>query len=310
MPIFSTKTLNDIIALARSERLDPAALLAVAEVESGGRAFALIDGRKEPLIRFEGHYFDRLLSGAKRDAARRAGLASPKAGAVKNPRSQAARWQMLERARKIDSDAAYQSVSWGVGQVMGSHWKALGYASVDALVADARQSVAGQVRLMLKFIEVNNLKPLIEEHQWAAFARRYNGPGYRANRYDVKLAAAFSKHARLIRTGSTGNTSAGSPILKKGAKGSAVKDLQKLLVARGFAVGIDGDFGSATDAALRRFQASRNLDADGIAGVKTLAALKEADTVRDKTTEDLQKRLNFLDRLVKWIARLWPFWPR
>ena len=46
--------------------VEPAALLAVAEVESGGRAHARVNGRDEPLIRFEGHYFHRRLTGAAR----------------------------------------------------------------------------------------------------------------------------------------------------------------------------------------------------------------------------------------------------
>jgi hypothetical protein len=92
-------------------------------------------------------------------AAKRAkGLASPKAGAVKNPASQAARWRLLEEAMAIDRAAALQSVSWGIGQVMGSHWKALGYDSVEALVAEARdRCFGGQVRLMLRFLEANGL---------------------------------------------------------------------------------------------------------------------------------------------------------
>ena len=51
-------------------------LLAVAEVESAGRVVATVFGRKEPLIRFEGHYFDNRLTDEERARARRLGLAS------------------------------------------------------------------------------------------------------------------------------------------------------------------------------------------------------------------------------------------
>ncbi len=132
--MFDQPTLRAIGALAARMDLEQAALLAIAEVESGGRAFAMVDGRREPLIRFEGHYFDRLLSRQNRAVARKAGLASPKAGAVANPASQAARWRLLARAVEIDAVAAYSSVSWGVGQVMGSHWAWLGFGSVTELV--------------------------------------------------------------------------------------------------------------------------------------------------------------------------------
>ena len=125
--MFTQETISEITAVAREIGIEPAALLAVAEVESGGKAFASVDGRLEPLIRFEGHYFDRRLTPAKREAARREGLASPLAGAVINPRMQAARWKLLARAAAIDRKAALESVSWGLGQVMGAHWAWLGY---------------------------------------------------------------------------------------------------------------------------------------------------------------------------------------
>jgi hypothetical protein len=151
--MFSKETIREIERAARQAGVEPAALLAIAEVESGGRVFATVDGRREPLVRFEGHYFDRMLDDGKRALARRKGLASPKAGAVKNPASQAARWRLLAEAAAIDREAALQSVSWGIGQVMGAHWKALGYDSVEALVAEARSGAGGQIRLMLRFLK-------------------------------------------------------------------------------------------------------------------------------------------------------------
>ena len=55
----------------------------------------MVDGRDEPLIRFEGHYFDKRLSDADRARARADGIASPVAGEVANPASQEARWRLL-----------------------------------------------------------------------------------------------------------------------------------------------------------------------------------------------------------------------
>jgi len=56
-----TKRLT-IAEVARTLEVEPAALAAVVEVESGGRVQALVEGKPEPLIRFEGHYFDRRLA--------------------------------------------------------------------------------------------------------------------------------------------------------------------------------------------------------------------------------------------------------
>ena len=53
-----------------------------------------------------------------------------------------------------------------------------------------------------------------------------------------------------------------SAILKKGAKGAEVRELQDLLVKKGFDLVIDGDFGPKTFSAVKAFQ-SQNLDQDG-----------------------------------------------
>jgi N-acetylmuramidase len=193
--MFTQETISEIAAVARELGIEPAALLAVAEVESGGKAFATVEGRLEPLIRFEGHYFDRRLTPAKRQAARRQGLASPLAGAVVNPASQAERWKLLARASAIDRKAALESVSWGLGQVMGAHWAWLDYASVEALADEARNSVAGQARLMARYIAKAGLRAALIGRDWHAFARGYNGPTYRRFGYHTKIAAAYKRHA-------------------------------------------------------------------------------------------------------------------
>lgn len=191
--MFTAETRREIAAVAKDLDLEPEALLAIAEVESGGRAFATVAGRSEPLIRFEGHYFDRRLSAPNRRRARAEGLASPAAGAVANPRTQAGRWALLERAAAIDAKAAKESVSWGIGQVMGAHWAWLGHADVDALVAEARSGVAGQVRLMARYIEKAGLAAALRRGDWEAFARGYNGPQYRRHGYHRKIAAAYAR---------------------------------------------------------------------------------------------------------------------
>jgi peptidoglycan hydrolase-like protein with peptidoglycan-binding domain len=63
------------------------------------------------------------------------------------------------------------------------------------------------------------------------------------------------------------------PTLKKGSKGNDVKTLQTALNKYGYKLTADGDFGKLTDAAVRDFQLGHRLNADGIVGVKTWAAL-------------------------------------
>ena len=62
------------------------------------------------------------------------------------------------------------------------------------------------------------------------------------------------------------------PKLSKGSKGCNVKSLQILLIGYTYTcggAGADGDFGPATDAAVRRFQKANGLTVDGIVGPAT-----------------------------------------
>ena len=80
--------------------------------------------------------------------------------------------------------------------------------------------------------------------------------------------------------------------LRKGATGSAVKNLQTKLKKLGFYnASIDGDYGDTTVAAVKAFQKKYNLTADGVAGSETLKKLdnayKNADS--DKDDDSLRK---------------------
>lgn len=66
------------------------------------------------------------------------------------------------------------------------------------------------------------------------------------------------------------------PIIRKGDKGTAVRILQRMLLANGCQLpryGVDGDAGAETIAAVKAFQTTHNLAADGDAGPLTWAAL-------------------------------------
>lgn len=64
------------------------------------------------------------------------------------------------------------------------------------------------------------------------------------------------------------------PLLSQGSRGAYVRELQNLLRDKGFDPGpIDGIFGTRTRSAVIAFQRSRNLNPDGIVGVRTWTAL-------------------------------------
>lgn len=256
-----------VLEQAAALRIENAALLAVISVESNGQVYAAVAGRNEPLIRWEGHYFDARLKGEARQRARDAGLAHPTAGKIKNPRSQTDRWRLLAKAMEIDAQAALESVSWGVGQVMGAHWKALGFASVGDLVNMARSGAAGQIEIMVRYIKKFGLVDELQRLDFAGFARGYNGPNYAAGGYHTKMAAEYERNSgRSVASAATG-------MLRMGSTGARVRDLQVLLGRAGYAVKVDGDFGPSTKDAVRRFQASEGITADGVVGPETVRRL-------------------------------------
>lgn len=62
--------------------------------------------------------------------------------------------------------------------------------------------------------------------------------------------------------------------VKVGSDGGGVYVLQCALVKVGYKIATDGNFGPATESALKAYQASKGLEADGVAGQKTWKAIK------------------------------------
>lgn len=76
--------------------------------------------------------------------------------------------------------------------------------------------------------------------------------------------------ARSSAAASSSASRSASPTLRSGARGAAVTQLQNKLRAAGFNPGAsDGVFGPKTQSAVKAFQQSRGLVADGIVGPKT-----------------------------------------
>lgn len=66
------------------------------------------------------------------------------------------------------------------------------------------------------------------------------------------------------------------PYLKQGDEGDCVKRLQTILIALGYSVGADGadgEFGSNTLSAVKKFQTASKITADGIVGADTWGAI-------------------------------------
>lgn len=237
---------------------DEASIRAVALVEARGQGF---DAKNRPVILPERHVFYRNLKGEARQRAVNQGLAYSSWQPGRYPATQDGRYDLLQRMMSIDPDAGLKAASWGLGQVLGENHRVCGFATAQDLVEKCLESEGGQLIVMAGFIAGNNLARHLRSRNWAAFAEAYNGPAYRKNDYDVKLARAYQ---RL----SAGISGAYNPLadglLSVGDKGDVVKALQ-------IAIGIyaDGDFGQITEQAVRNFQREHGLTVDGKVGKQT-----------------------------------------
>ena len=185
-----------IAAQAKALGIEVAALRAVIEVECKGSGFNA-DGT--PVILFERHVFrQRLIANGKAVVADKAvrerpDLCSESTGAYGLYSAQHGR---LNAAAQYHRDSALESASWGIGQVMGYHWKALGYPSLQVFINAMYKDEASQLDAMCRYIKVNNLVNTLKNKDWKSFARGYNGAAYAKNSYDVKLGNAYKKWSK------------------------------------------------------------------------------------------------------------------
>lgn len=174
-----------------------ASLKSVIEVECRGHGFT---ASGEPTILFEPHIFYSRLTKKNFITLRNRIM-------VKEPDLCYAKWKQglygsyasqhkkLQRAVKYERDCALESCSWGLGQVMGYHWKSLGFSSLQEFINLVYRDEMGQVEVMMRYLEKNDLLESLREQNWHSFALGYNGKGYKKNQYHVKLKQAYEQFA-------------------------------------------------------------------------------------------------------------------
>ena len=190
-----TLTNEQIKGLANKHGIEYAGLKAVVEVEASGKGFI----GDVPKILYEPHIMYRLLTKKNYITIRNnlmkahPNLCYPRWGTYKYG-AESIQHRRLEIASQFNRDTALESCSWGLGQVMGFHWKSLGYESLQAFINDMYESEAKQLEAMIRFIKVNGLLLALKNKDWVKFARGYNGSGYAKNKYHIKLANAYAKY--------------------------------------------------------------------------------------------------------------------
>ena len=227
-----------------------AEVLTVLAVETKGCGF--IPDRR-PQILYERHIFHRLTKGQFDDG----NISDPSPGGY-GPAG-AHQCDRLAAAVALDRNAALQSTSWGVGQIMGENFQSAGFADVESMVAAMMQSEDQQLTAMGNFLVKGKLNVPLRAHDWTTFARGYNGPNFAINQYDRKLSGEFQK---LI--------AAGLPDL-------LVRAAQLYLTYLGFDPhGIDGVAGKNTLSALADFQTKNGLPVTSSIDANTVTQLVNA----------------------------------
>jgi N-acetylmuramidase/Putative peptidoglycan binding domain len=226
-----------------------AELWAVISVETSGCGYF---NDRRPQILYERHLFFKMTQGRFPVSD----INSPDPGGYAGG---VAEYDRLARAVTLDQNAAIQSASWGIGQVLGQNFKAAGFSDAASMVNAMCLGEDAQVLSVCNFLAANGLDRALRNHDWSGFARGYNGPNFAKFSYDTKLLQNFQKY------------SVGSlPDL-------TIRAAQLMLLFLNFSIGaVDGLNGPRTEAAVKAFQTAQALPVTGEVDDATLAALDAA----------------------------------
>ncbi len=172
-----------------------ATVASIAQVESAGDGF---DSIGRPDILFERHKFYQQLIANGTPEAKVNELADRMPNIVNQKRGGyiggAGEFGRFASASQIDETSAIESCSWGMFQIMGYHWARLGYIDAQDFKLHMQESEGEQLQAFCKFILTDKkLHKAVKDNNWPVVAEIYNGPAYKENHYDVKLARAFEQ---------------------------------------------------------------------------------------------------------------------
>ena len=159
--------LNSIRTQAANFGIEWEAVAAFIEVETGGLGFDESTGKI--IIQFEPAWFRK-----------KAPYAPSGKWSVNGVERQTAEWIAFNDAFSKNPDAAMQSTSIGLGQIMGFRFARLGYKSVGEMWDDAKKGIDRQVWQICKFISTDKrLLGALKDKNWHLVDVYYNGSGYK-----------------------------------------------------------------------------------------------------------------------------------
>lgn len=187
-----TTILNYLKESALSLSVDYHLLLAITQVEAGSKGFIALN---KPIVLFERHIFYKQL---KKQGFNVDDLSNQypqiinkiPGGYLGGQREN----YRLEMAKQINKNCAIESTSFGLFQIMGFHWSTLDYQSAQDFESQMNESELKQTEAFIRFIASRANSKMItalKDHDYTTFARLYNGPTYKKNRYDEKIKEAY-----------------------------------------------------------------------------------------------------------------------
>jgi hypothetical protein len=183
-------TEKDVADAAKALGVNAAKIWTVWDVEASANPF--IDGL--PTILYEPHIFSRLTKHAY-DSSHSA-ISSKSWNKKLYPGSQKGRWDQVLKATSLDVDAGLSAASYGGFQIVGMNHKVCGYTTPWDFVYSQSRDERSQLLAFVAFVDNNGLKRALQNGDWAAFAKGYNGSAYRENKYDERLAKAYAKRSK------------------------------------------------------------------------------------------------------------------
>ncbi len=168
--------------------IDKAVAVAVIAVESGGSGLGP-DGRM--IIRFENHLFWAYWGKSNPATYNQYFVfdqntswkghqyrTQPNGPWLDVHQNQTSEWAAFNLASTLNAQAARSSISMGLTQILGSNYRAIGYASVDAMFAAFAADEKYQLLGFFNFVKNDGRQiSALQNRDYVGFARIYNGPG-------------------------------------------------------------------------------------------------------------------------------------
>jgi len=184
-----------------------------------------------------------------------------------------------EQAQNLFSVKSGNLPSTRVGTFTTAERKAAGSSTSSSSSSSANTETIKSVQTMLKALGyyTGDITGNVGEKTKAAITQFQNefdldADGVAGPKTIAKLESVYNS-----KGGSTSRSSSSGSGLKLGSTGTKVRQLQQDLTTLGYYwADITGSFGSKTEAAVKNFQEKNNLEADGVAGTKTLNAIDAA----------------------------------